>query len=191
MTGSRPTQRESKLEQREREMVDLGKWLGKKMDYHKKAAKTAVKAKQILQGEIWDCDYGFNIGAEKNKERMVVVISNNSLNRMGKVVVLPITDAKNKIDVALRLPNKTNNYLLYTTSTNPFHWYDQGRTLPSSAIQYSWLRKDSIISCEEPRSMSKARFGSQKKGDLNPVDLEGLKKKIAEAFSIEVKENTE
>lgn len=182
------SQKEIELEKRERELLDLGKWIGQKMDYHKKASFGSVLRKQINQGEVWGCDLGYNIGQEKNKHRMVVVVSNNSLNTMGKVTVVPITDAKNKVDVQLRLPYKINNYLLYTNSTNSRNWYDFNRTVPAAANQYSWLTKDSVIQCEEPRSVSKARFAGQKKGDLNATDFKGLQKKIADVFGIQIAE---
>lgn len=186
-----PSQKEKELVQRERELMDLGKWIGQKMDYHKKASFGSVLRKQINQGEVWGCDLGYNIGQEKNKHRMVVVVSNNSLNTMGKVTVVPITDAKNKVDVQLRLPHKKNNYLIYTNSTNPLYWYDPNRTIPKEANKYNWLTKDSVIQCEEPRSVSKARFAGQKKGDLDSVDFEGLKKKLADVFGIQIKEEEE
>jgi mRNA interferase MazF len=165
------------------DFFNIGCWLSKKMEYHKKASLRTVRKKQVLQGEIWECDLGFNVGEEKNKKRFVIVISNNKVNRTGKVVVAPITDAVGKIN-SVGLPQHNTWYLLYTASTNPSNWYDSTRTVPRSAVQYSWLTKDSVIQCEELRSVSKARLLNSKVGDLDPNDFSRLKTKIKKVFDI-------
>ncbi|WP_278603914.1 type II toxin-antitoxin system PemK/MazF family toxin, partial [Blautia massiliensis (ex Durand et al. 2017)] len=41
---------------------------------------TTNKHRQVLHGQIWFCDLGYNIGTEKNKMRPVLVMSNNKIN---------------------------------------------------------------------------------------------------------------
>lgn len=137
---------------------------------------------QVNKGEIWNCDLGFNVGAEKNKNRRVIVLSNNRVNRTGKVLVAPITDAMDKINVS-NLPQQNSWYLLYSDTKDPEKMFKPNRDLPKNAIAYSWLIKDSIIQCEEMRSVSKARL-SDKKGVLDPSEWEILNKKIKRVFDI-------
>lgn len=126
------------------EFYNLGSWLGKKMEYHKVSSDGRVKRKQVNMGEIRDCDFGYNIGEEKNKKRPVIVISSNKLYRMGKVVVAPITDAKDKINSA-GLPCKNTDYLPFSETTDSKNWYKPTRTVPKSGNLYSCLRKDSVM----------------------------------------------
>lgn len=149
------------------------------MGYHQMSDR--VKGKIVKQGEIWTCDLGFNIGEEKNKERRVVVISNNKVNRTGKVVVAPITDAFGKINPH-GLPQHNSWFLMYSDTTNSRKMYSPTRTVPRSAIQYSCLSKDSVVQCEELRSISKARLLHAKLDDLDPRDLGILKTKIKKVF---------
>lgn len=165
------------------DFFNIGSWLSKKMQYHNISSHNRIKRKQINQGEIWKCDLGFNIGEEKNKERPVVVISNNKVNRTGKIVVAPITDAIGKINQH-GLPQHNTWYLLHSNTTDSNKMYLPGRTVPKNATQYRNLTKDSIIQCEELRSISKARLLHNKIDDLNPNDLDQLKKKIKKVFDI-------
>lgn len=166
----------------EMDFYDLAKWVSRKVEFHKNAG--SKKSKQVNQGEVWGCDFGFNIGEEKNKHRPVIVISNNKVNRTGKVVVAPLTDAMNKVDIETKLPYKNTWYLLFTSKSDTTKWYNSERILPLKANSYAWLDKDSVIQCEEPRTVSKARLDFKKKGNLNSDDFEILKKKIAATFDI-------
>lgn len=164
------------------DFFDRGKWLAKQMEYHKSSSYNSIFRKQINRGEIWDCDFGYNIGQEKNKKRPVIVVSNNGLNRTGKVIVAPITDAKGKMN-KFGLPQHNTAYLLFSDTTNIENWYDPSRTVPQSANQYSFLWKDSIIQCGEMQSVSKARL-INKRGNLKSDDLALLKTKINHVFDI-------
>jgi len=152
------------------------------LNYHKKAGNRRVKQMQVNQGEIWQCNLGFNIGEEKNKKRPVIILSTNSVNRTGKVLVAPITDAEGKINEH-NLPQFNTWYLLYSSTTNPRNMFKPNRTIPRRAIKYSILSKDSVIQCEEVRSVSKARLIS-KKGELTIADSVILKTKIKNVFDI-------
>lgn len=163
--------------------INLGKWLGNKIDLHSKAQTPSVRRALITQGEVWMCDLGFNVGEEKNKKRPVVIISNNRIHRTGKVIVAPITDAKGKMN-ASDLPQQNTWYLLYSNSTDSNDWFKPSRTLPRLAIAYPFLSKDSVIQCEEVRSVSKARLDSIKLGDLDSGDFSRLKQKIKNVFNL-------
>lgn len=165
------------------EPFDIGVWLAKKLHYNKIAGHNKVKLKQIIIGEIWMCDLGVNIGEEKTKVRPVVVVSNNKVNRTGKVIVAPITDAKNKVNNQ-GLPQQNTWLLMYTQSPVSSNWYSNQRSAPASASKYSCLKKDSVVQCEELRSLSKARMLNQKIGDLTTNDLLLLKKKMKNVFDI-------
>jgi mRNA-degrading endonuclease toxin of MazEF toxin-antitoxin module len=165
------------------EFFNIGSWLGKKMEYHRMSTYASVKRKDVVQGEVWRCDLGFNIGEEKNKTRPVVVISNNRVNKTGKVIVAPITDAIRKVDVTTGVPQHNTWYLLFSDTTDKNRMYHSKRSLPRSAVTYPFLSKDSVVQTEELRSLSKARLLS-KQGSLDPADLKRLKLKIKKVFDI-------
>lgn len=162
---------------------NIGSWLKDKLNYHKISDYNRIKRKKVNQKEIWECDFGFNIGQEKNKKRPVIILSNNNANRSGKVLIAPITDAFGKIN-QYNLPQQNTWYLLYSDTTNPRNMYQQNRRIPRNAIAYNWIYKDSIIQCEEMQSVSKARLSNSKIGVLHNNDWEILKSKITNVFDI-------
>ncbi len=164
------------------DFFNIGNWLSKKMNYHKQAGTNRVKSMQVNKGEIWNCDLGYNIGEEKNKIRPVVVLSSNNVNRTGKVLVAPITDAKGKTNVH-NLPQHPSWFLLFSNTADPQKMHRVGRSIPRKALGYTILEKDSIIQCEEMRCLSKARLLG-KRGDLYQRDLELLPKQIKKVFDI-------
>ena len=64
---------------------NVAKWLSQKFSYHKFSSYRNIKNKQVNIDEVWECDLGYNVGEEKNKKRPALVISNNKINRTGKV----------------------------------------------------------------------------------------------------------
>ena len=164
------------------DFYNIGLWLAKKMEYHQNSSFKKVKRKQVNLGEVWRCDLGYNVGEEKNKIRPVVVISNNRINRTGKVIVAPITDAKGKINLN-HLPQHNSWYLLYSNTTDPLNMYNPNRRVPNVALTYGFLTKDSVVQCEEMRSLSKARLLSQE-GKLDVLDVDKIKHKIKSVFDI-------
>lgn len=137
----------------------IGSWIVDKLKYEELAQYESTNKLQVNQLEIWECDFGFNIGQEKNKKRPVVVLSRNSLNQGGKVLVAPITDARGKMHIRKPFqPRFLNWFVLHTASTNPLHWYNPNRQIPRSATVYNCLSKDSMIHLEAMRSVSKARL---------------------------------
>ncbi|MHB8125763.1 MAG: type II toxin-antitoxin system PemK/MazF family toxin [Desulfitobacteriaceae bacterium] len=164
----------------ELQLINMGKWLSKKIDYHTISDRTRYK--QINLGEVWQCDLGFNIGEEKNKERPVLIISNNKVNRTGKVVIACITDAIGKIN-QFNLPQFNTWYLLYTDTTDPTKMFLPSRIIPASTPRYSFLSKDSIVQFEEIRAVSKARL-IRRLGVIDPIDSQRLQQKIKNVFDI-------
>lgn len=161
-------------------LLNMGKWLSKKIDYHTLSRRS--KGKQINTGEVWQCDLGFNIGEEKNKERPVLILSNNKVNRTGKVVIACITDASGKMNPS-NLPQFNTWYLLFSDTSDPTKMYLPSRRIPSNAPRYSFLSKDSIVQFEEIRAVSKARL-IRRLGMLDPIDSQRQQQKIKNLFNI-------
>lgn len=168
----------------DQEYFNMGKWLGDKLHYHKISYYNSIKRKQVLQGEVWKCDLGCNIGEEKNKKRPVLVISNNFISRTGKVIVACITDADGKIKAGSHVPIYDSWCLLYANTTDNAKMFRIGRTVPRNNIPYSFLDKDSVVQCEELKAVSKARLSINKLGDIAPTDLIKIKNRLKIVFDI-------
>ena len=104
--------------------------------------------RQILQGQIYICELGENIGSEQSGERPCLIIQNNILNETSDVViVLPITSKAKK-----KLPT---HYML-TSNKYPFLNF-----------------KNNTVLCECIRSLSKKRLGKMI-GEIERADLEKI-----------------
>lgn len=160
-------------------LFDLVEWQSAKLKYDQKAHMESVRRLQVNQGEIWDCDFGKNVGHEKNDTRPVLVISSNQVNRGAKVLVVPITDASRNMGKGI-LPRFQYWYLIHTTSHNPEKWWSPQRVVPKDAIQYSFLTKDSVIQLDEIRSVSKARLSNKRSSHIDSKDLVKIKSIIAD-----------
>lgn len=167
----------------DREYFNIAKWLSYKLNYHKISNHNSVKRKQVNIGEIWECHLGYNIGEEKNKKRPILVLSNNRINRSGKIVVACITDAKDKTNQA-NLPQHNSWYLLFSNTTDPNKMHKPNRQIPSNAHIYNFLDKDSIVQLESIRTVSKARLPKYKKGDIHPDDFKKIRAKLKNVFNI-------
>lgn len=167
------------------EYIDIGCWLKNKYLYHIKASHRRIKNLQVLRGQVWYCDFGYNIGAEKNKKRPVLVISNNKINTSEKVVVLPITDSKNKLN-RNHLPAQDSWYLLYSNTQDPNNMTHPQRIIPNNNTPYAFLTKDSLIQCEEIRCVSKARLDEVQGciGSLSMTDMNNIENKIRKVFCL-------
>ena len=77
---------------------------------------------------------------EKRKIKLdqLLVISNNSINRTGKAVVICITDAQNKVN-RFNLPQQNSWYLLYSDTADVTKMFAPGRVIPSGATRYTFL----------------------------------------------------
>lgn len=166
------------------EYYNIAAWLKEKVGYHNSSKSFSVKHRQILYGQIWYCDLGYNVGTEKNKTRPVLVVSNNKVNRSEKVVVICITDAKGKLN-ANNLPAQDSWFLLYSNTTDPGKMIYPGRVVPQNMYAYPFLDKDSIVQCEEIRAVSKARFDVSRGcvGTLIPTDAVLLQNKFKRVYN--------
>jgi len=80
------------------EYYNIAAWQKNKVEYNRISKFNTSKRRQVLHGQIWYCDMGYNIGTEKNKMRPVLIMSNNKINTSEKIVVVCITDAKGKVN---------------------------------------------------------------------------------------------
>ncbi len=87
----------------------------------------------MKQGEIWLINLDPTIGAEIKKTRPAIIVNDNSLGKLPLKVIVPITDWKDRYQLApwmVKLePNKQNG-----------------------------LSKDSSVDCFQIRSVSESRF---------------------------------
>lgn len=86
------------MNQEAQEYYNIASWTKDKVNYNRISKFNTNKHRQVLHGQIWFCDLGYNVGTEKNKMRPVLVMSNNKINNSEKVVVVCITDAKGKVN---------------------------------------------------------------------------------------------
>ena len=167
------------------EYIDIGCWLKSKYLYHIKASYNRIKRLQVLRGQVWYCDFGYNIGTEKNKKRPVLIISSNKINTSEKVVVLPITDAKNKLN-GNHLPAQNSWYLLYSNTQDPNNMTHPHRSILGNNTPYAFLIKDSLVQCEEIRCVSKARLDDAQGcvGVLSAIDMNNIENKMRNIFCL-------
>lgn len=163
----------------------IASWTKDKVNYNRVSKFNTNKHRQVLHGQIWFCDLGYNIGTEKNKMRPVLVMSNNKINNSEKVVVVCITDAKGKVN-ARCLPIQDSWFLLYSDTEDEEKASDSGKN-DTSVYAYLWiLDKDSMIQCEEIRAVSKARLDANRGciGTLTPEDFNLVKGKFKRAYNL-------
>lgn len=164
----------------EKRFESYGTWLSKQIKLHKESQKRHVQRMNVLKGEIYYCDFGYNIGEEKLKKRPALVISSNKINSNGsKILVAAITDADGKVILKTHKPAKNTWYLLYSSTTDPNNMYSPGR--PMKGISYSCFSKDSMLQLEEMRYVSKARLDA-KIGVIDPADLKAIGIKLNNVF---------
>lgn len=167
------------------EYYDIASWTKDKVNYNRISKQNKVKSRKVSYGEIWFCDFGYNIGTEKNKSRPVLVVSNDKINKSEKVVVVAITDAKGKLN-ANNLPAQDSWLLLYSNTTDDTKMIFKGRTIPPNMHAYSFLDKDSMLQCEEIRAVSKSRLDATRGciGRLEPKDFALFKEKLKRSFNL-------
>lgn len=168
-----------------KEIYNIGTWLKDKLNYNRISKFNNIKRKQVNHGEIWYCDLGYNIGTEKNKNRPVLVISNNNINQSEKVVVMCITDAKGKVNKN-DLPSQDSWYLLYSDTSDNDKMIYINRKIKNGNREYSFLDKDSMVQCEEIKAVSKSRLDAEKGciGILDPKDFLKIKKKFSRTYNL-------
>lgn len=116
-----------------------------------------VPIKTVYRGSIYRAELGEgNIGGEKNKDRPVLVLSPNRLNKGNTVVVAPISSKFPKNPNGL--PKHKNHYLL------------KKRDHPE-------LDKDSVVKFEDIRSIDVVRIGDHV-FDVNKIEMEKMKSRL-------------
>lgn len=55
------------MNQETQEYYNIASWTKDKVNYNRVSKFNTNKHRQVLHGQIWFCDLGYNIGTEKNK----------------------------------------------------------------------------------------------------------------------------
>ena len=116
-----------------RVMTNVLDWAKEKMrlDFATKQLGNSVNAIAVRRVKIFECQLGYNIGAEKNDKRPVLIVQNDLGNTYSATtIIVPLTSQSPK-----KLPT---HFVLYKSD------------LPE-------LLKDSIVQCEKIREIDKVR----------------------------------
>lgn len=112
----------------------------------------------MKQGEIWLINLDPTVGSEIKKTRPAIVVNDNSLGKLPLKVIVPLTDWKDRYDIApwmvKILPDKFNN-----------------------------LSKPSAADCFQIRSLSELRF-TKRLGKVTSGQLAEIKAGLAKVLSI-------
>lgn len=113
----------------------------------------------MKQGEVWLINLDPTIGAEIKKTRPAIVVSDDSLGRLPLKIIVPITDWKDRYEIAPWMikidPNQKNG-----------------------------LMKDSSADCFQIRSVSQERF-VRKIGTISQFIMNEIKIGLSRVLSIE------
>jgi mRNA interferase MazF len=113
----------------------------------------------MKQGEVWLINLDPTIGAEIKKTRPAIIVSDDSLGKLPLKVIVPITDWKDRYDIAPWMikiePNSING-----------------------------LTKDSSADCFQVRSVSQERF-LKRLGTISEIILDEIKIGLSKVLSIE------
>lgn len=145
---------------------ELAKWFALSLSMNERFQSGRISYTFFPRGTVLTAFLGENIGHEKSMMRPVVILSNEQINRTSSnVIVAPLTDAKNKIDI------KTGKVRLLPSQ------YELKKS------DCSFLTFDSIIQFEDVRSISKERLGTSL--GIVPVHVQrNYKNRIKETFGI-------
>lgn len=113
----------------------------------------------MKQGEIWLINLDPTVGAEIKKTRPAVIVSDDSLGKLPLKIIVPITDWKDRYEIAPWMikigPNSKNG-----------------------------LTKDSSADCFQVRSVSQERF-VKKLGNISGIITDKIKVGLSRVLSIE------
>ena len=112
----------------------------------------------MKQGEIWLINLEPTLGAEIKKTRPVVIVSDDSLGKLPLKIIVPITDWKDKYEIAPWMVKILHNEL-------------------------NGLNKDSSADTFQIRSVSEVRF-IKNIGVLSNENLEEIRYGLAKVLSI-------
>ena len=121
----------------------------------------------LKRGDIVNVDFGRNLGTEKNGIRPAIIISNNSINKHSKnIIVAPMTSISNKYDSNGDLKLLATHVIL-------------------SRRFYKNLAHTSIVQLEDMRSVDKDRVTSYV-GDVSDVTMGEIERAFMIAVGIQV-----
>ena len=113
----------------------------------------------MKQGEIWLLNLDPTVGAEIKKTKPAIIVSDDSLGKLPLKIIVPITDWKDRYEIApwmIKLePNSKNG-----------------------------LTKNSSADCFQVRSVSHERF-VKKLGNISAIIMDEIKIGLAKVLSIE------
>jgi len=113
----------------------------------------------MKQGEIWLLNLDPTVGAEIKKTRPAIIVSDDSLGKLPLKIIVPITDWKDRYEIApwmIKLePNSKNG-----------------------------LTKNSSADCFQVRSVSHERF-VKKPGNISAIIMDEIKSGLSKVLSIE------
>ncbi|MBA7568797.1 Endoribonuclease PemK [subsurface metagenome] len=113
----------------------------------------------MKQSDIWLINLDPTIGAEIKKTRPAVIVSDNSLGKLPLKVIVPITDWKDRYEIALWMIKIESN-------------------------SKNGLTKDSSADCFQVRSVSEQRF-VKRLGVISDTILDEIKIGLSKVLSIE------
>lgn len=138
---------------------------------------------RIKPWSIWWFDVGENIGTETgchfSKEKLTtlrpcVIISTNNFNNASynkKVMVMPFSSKKDKSKVKhFHYELKAENYIAY---------FDK-----KSKIKYSGLSKNSLVICNDIKTIDTKRLAEPIYSELNTIDIDNIKIFIGKYFGL-------
>jgi len=114
----------------------------------------------MKQGDIWLINLDPTIGAEIRKTRPAIIVSDDALGKLPLNVIVPITDWKDKYEIApwmVKIEHNLRNN----------------------------LSKDSSADCFQVRSVSEERF-VKRIGVVSATILEDIKIGLSKVLSIEI-----
>lgn len=113
----------------------------------------------MKQGEVWLINLDPTVGAEIKKIRPVIIVNDDSLGKLPLKIIVPITDWKDRYDIAPWMikiePNSKNG-----------------------------LTEDSSVDCFQVRSLSQKRF-VKKLGTVSEIIMDEIRLGLSKVLSIE------
>jgi mRNA interferase MazF len=113
----------------------------------------------MKQGEIWLINLDPTVGAEIQKKRPAIIVSDDSLGKLPLKIIVPVTDWKDKYDIA--------------------PWMI--KVEPDSE---NGLAKESSADCFQVRSVSQERF-IKRLGSISAIILDDIKIGLSKVLSID------
>lgn len=146
---------------------DFFRWLPTKLKLQEKFEDNDQKSILFPRGAVYTCYMGENIGHEKSKlqARPCLIVSTDSINsRSSNVIIVPLS---------------TN--IKYSDPRTGKLKYQSHYVLKKS--KYNMLLKDSVVQCEDIRTVSKSRLG-QLIVIIDKTDMDNIKKRLKAVLQI-------